>query len=507
MKLKRSIFIDQLIEQSKTDDIVLVEKNQAYTATEILESSIKLADGLIKAGVTKNDTVVIATQPGIEFVRIIFATMLIGTKVALIDPDMGRESYRSKMKQLNPKWCFIDYRLLMLQEHPILRFVYFKTNHLGIYIPYDKNINYIATGKKLPVIKKHFKLSRLLKNGNKDTHFDGRHADDYPYIITYTSGTVNEPKGVLHSLGTIGTSISHIRNIVDKEKPQSLATHLPHYMLLGICTGIKVYVWDSKLSASQKITFLEKNRITTVFGPPAEILELINYCNSVDCKIPDSVEHIILGSAPIHIPFLEKLIKYLNPSTQITCMYGMTENLVVATIDGRKKVKYKQSGDLLGEIIPNVNVQIDENNQILIQSDQLHLRYLNQSSREEWHQTGDLGYIDNDGLLVLTGRKKDMIIRENFNIYPELYETTIKKIPGIEEVALVGKYDEAIADEKIYLFVESTIQYTELEILNFLNYGKYSIDKQAIPDHVIFKAIPRSGRQSKIDKNKLRSLI
>jgi acyl-CoA synthetase (AMP-forming)/AMP-acid ligase II len=192
--------------------------------------------------------------------------------------------------------------------------------------------------------------------------------------------------------------------------------------------------------------------------------------------------------------------------TKITCLYGMTENLLVCQIDGMEKIHTTEAGDVVGKAFDGVELSIADDGEILVSSSQLFSRYLHQDNRESPHKTGDLGYINKEGILVLNGRKKDMIIRRDTNIYPAIYEKTIKNIPGVKEAVLIGKYSEKLHDEEVYLFVE-TEMYSEQQLRKLLLSGRYSIDREALPDQIIFTKIPLSGRQNKVDRKKLRELI
>jgi acyl-CoA synthetase (AMP-forming)/AMP-acid ligase II len=255
-----------------------------------------------------------------------------------------------------------------------------------------------------------------------------------------------------------------------------------------------------KLKAKEKLVWLNEEKINIFFGPPSELLPLIILCESTNRKFPDSVKHLMLGSAPVHQGFLKRLVNVIHPHTKITCTYGMTEHLLVAIADGRDKINYNGDGDLLGKIVSGVDVKINDDNEIIVKSNQLYSRYFHLSNRSDWHETGDLGKIDSNGNLVLLGRKKEMLIRKDFNIYPALYEGTIKKIPDINEAALIGLYDENIHDEKVYLALETEIENLDI-IRKLLEKGEYSIDKQALPDFIFKMKIPRKGRQDKIDRN------
>ena len=92
---------------------------------------------------------------------------------------------------------------------------------------------------------------------------------------------------------------------------------------------------------------------------------------------------------------------------------------------------------------------------LLITTDQLFSRYWGNKKATRPHLSGDLGFVNEFQEVVLTGRKKNMIIRKNFNIYPGLYEPTINNIPGVEVAALIGTYDEKADDENVTLFIEA----------------------------------------------------
>lgn len=502
-----NIFLDQLQTQNATE-VALYKGTTNISAGDIWAKSYGIALELQEKGMKKGDKAVLACEPGPDFLCIIFATMLLEVQVAIIDPEMGRDNYKAKLQQFQPQWAFIDYRLLLLQEHPIIRWLYFKKEKKGLYFPPTRGLKTIATGGWMPIIQKHLSLNRLFKNIKPSPKSPQlAPAQPFDYIVTYTSGTIDVPKGVLHSIESLSNSITLITSLLGDTKTQRLATHLPHFMLIGVCSGLPIHIWDYKSSALAKIEFIKKHQITTLFGPPADYLDLMAVCQTMNLQLPNCLTHVLLGSAPVHVPFLEKLIAFLPKHTRITCLYGMTENLVVATVDGRLKAKETTKGDLLGTPAPNVEIKIAEDGEIMVKSPQLFSRYLHESERKTWHATGDLGYLDEGGRIVLSGRKKEMIIRRNFNLYPALYEPTIKKIKGIQEAVLIGVYDENLADERVFLVVEGDENLIEKEIRQQISAGRYSIDAEALPDEIVLMPIPRSGRQRKVDRKTLQDIL
>ena len=476
------------------------------TAGDLFERSCRIAYGLATWGFEKNHIAVIACEPGEAFLEIMHAVILLKGKIAIIDPEMGSENYAAKMHQLNPQWMFIDSRILFLHEHPILKKMLLKTGRKIPGVSISPGLRLISVGRKLPIFRDHLNFRKLYTPSSKG--FDsaslkpftkGAEPADAENVIIYTSGTLAVPKGVLHTGKSLGASIHAIKNLLNVKPGAIVGATLPHFMLLGISAGLPVKIKKKGMPPAEEIRWLGEEKIGVLFGPPSDYLPLVQYCELNDQILPASLQHILIGSAPVHPRFLKRFISVLPAHVKVTCMYGMTENLLVCTIDGRIKQDYKGTGDLVGKPVAGVSINIEEDGEIMVRSDQKFSRYFHEQESASWHATGDLGEIDDQGNLILQGRKKEMIIRRNMNIYPALYENTIKNIKGIEEAAMVGIYDEHIQDEKVYLAVEG-MDLNMRQIQHELDHGKYCIDREALPDFIFNMIIPRKGRQNKIDR-------
>ncbi|MEM9983846.1 MAG: class I adenylate-forming enzyme family protein [Bacteroidota bacterium] len=492
------------LRQFPADQAALVKGNEKIYAQEIYQQAQRLAQNLLEQGMKSGDRVAMASSPGPDFLVIIYAMVMIRAQVAIIDPEMGRDHYRAKLQQLSPTWAFVDSRLLLLQEHPILRWAYFRWKKRGLYFPRQQQTTHIATGPRLPLLMPHLTLRNLLRKPQAPSL--EKDPGDAPFLITYTSGTVAEPKGVLHGFQSLGESIQQIVKLLAPKPGQRVATHLPHFMLIGLAAGIPIHLWDYDQDVDYKLGFIQKHQITTLFGPPSDYLPLIRACEATQSQLPACLTHVLLGSAPVHASFLRRLVAVLRDHVRITALYGMTENLLVATADGREKATWEGQGDLLGRAAAGVELEIAEDGEILLESPQLFQRYFHLDSRETPHRSGDLGYLNEQGELVLTGRKKDMIIRRNTNLYPGLYEPTINRIPGVTQAVMIGVYNEKKSDEEVFLVVEPEPAANGLDLDNLkscLEYGRYSIDKEAWPDYILTRELPRSGRQNKVDRKRL----
>jgi acyl-CoA synthetase (AMP-forming)/AMP-acid ligase II len=479
--------------------IVLESKHSRLSAKQLLQKSMTVAAQLKKMDFQMGDIAIMAAQPGETFLVIMYALLMLQGKIAIIDPEMGSANYSAKMQQLQAKWLFADTRLLFLREHPIIRWFVLRRRKNIPDIRQLKGMKVIAVGHRLPLLKQSTHFQRLLKRIDFSNTFS-LNPKDNEALIVYTSGTLSVPKGVVHTTHNLHCSINALKKVLNAQPNEIVGTSLPHFMLLGVSAGLTVKAMPPFKTAAEKLKWLEDQKINILFGPPSDFLALIQHSELNGKPLPSSLSHLLIGSAPVHQSFLNRLLKWLPSTTRVTCTYGMTEHLLVSVIDGREKVNYTGEGDVLGMPIPGIDLKLTDEGEILVRSEQLFKRYFHLETREDWHATGDLGTIDDAGNIVLLGRAKEMIIRGNFNIYPALYEDTIKKIPGVEEAAFVGIYDAAIHDEKVYLAVETNKKPID-QIRQALMVGKYSIDKEALPDVIISMKIPRKGRQNKLDRH------
>lgn len=495
----------QKLAKYKPEQIILQNKNKNTNAGNLYEKSLLAASGLTNKGLKPGEVVLLAMLPGEEFLIVFYALLILRVKIAIIDNEMGKDYYLSKMQQLKPSWLFADSKLLLINKYKFLGSVtgYFKKNVPNLYL--EPGIKIISTGLQIPFFNKKSSLGLCLLN---KTYIKilAENDSDYENLIIYTSGTLSEPKGVVHTNFSLQSSLLSMENIFIDDKNVVLATYLPHFILLGVACNFHVKIMNPLLNGKEKIKWFTAEKVTSFFGAPYDYLPIIKYCEKNKSKFPDCLLHLIIGSAPVHKKFLTRLINVLPEQTKITCTYGMTEHLVTALANGREKIKYECEGDLMGTIVSNVNLKIADDGEIIVDSPQLFKRYLHQEIGSSEHASGDLGHIDSNGNLVLQGRKKDMIIRRNFNIYPPLYEDTIRKIPGIIEAVMVGICDDENFDEVVYLIVETNSK-EKVDIYKKLEKGVYSIDTEALPDKIIYMTIPRCGRHQKIDKIKIKELL
>jgi long-chain acyl-CoA synthetase len=222
------------------------------------------------------------------------------------------------------------------------------------------------------------------------------------------------------------------------------------------------------------------------------------------------------GAAPLPASLIRNFKEKFN--VEVVDGYGLTEATGVSVTCS--SVPPKPAEGAIGTAFPLLEVEImDENNNILpygekgeicTKGDAVMVGYLNkpeataEAIRDGWLHTGDVGHMDEEGYIYISGRLKEMINRGGENIYPREVEIPLEKHPKISEVAVIGKADPALGERVhacVILKEEETMTLEELQ-----EYLSDKIAKYKIPESVAFmKSFPRNPT-GKILKHTLKTM-
>jgi acyl-CoA synthetase (AMP-forming)/AMP-acid ligase II len=286
-----------------------------------------------------------------------------------------------------------------------------------------------------------------------------------------------------------------------------------HLILPALLAGACPVIPRRRPAPARLLDDLTRFRATHVFGTPADFQALLNAALTGRRRLPESLRLVLLGSAPVGGAFLERFRAVVPAGTEVRAVYGLTEMLPVASATLEEKLAFAAGdlpGDLAGSLARGATARIAPDGELLLSGPHLCAGYLGQPPLAEL-PTGDLATLDPAGRIVLLGRKKAMIIRRDKNIYPGVYEPVVDRIPGVARSALVGVYDERIADERVALVVEPTrgqpAAALERRVRRALRDGPHRIDADAQPDVVVVAPLPTSGRSGKVDAGAVRALV
>jgi long-chain acyl-CoA synthetase len=219
------------------------------------------------------------------------------------------------------------------------------------------------------------------------------------------------------------------------------------------------------------------------------------------------LRYVVSGGSPLPPETAEELLRRV-PHVEIREGYGLTETaaLVSSSPPGRARL------GSVGKPVPGVEVRIDgdgEVGEICVRSRSVMLGYWQapdltaEAVRDGWLHTGDLGYLDADGYLYIVDRKKDLIIRGGFNVFPRDVEEALLEHPAVAAAGVVGRPDD-VHGEEVVAFVELKAG-TDVAADDIVLFGKERIGGYKYPREVhVVPALPLTP-VGKIDRKALRA--
>ncbi|MCZ6708794.1 MAG: class I adenylate-forming enzyme family protein, partial [Gammaproteobacteria bacterium] len=434
---------------------IMDANGRGLSRRQLLEKIRVTSRGFTAAGLQPGERVLFAVRPDVAAVVLMIAIVEAGGVLVPLDSVTGPALFRSRMALLSPRWVVAESLLFSASANPwVRRFLAWRGIKLQPFAEVE-NVRYVRVGRKWPGVPSSQSSTTLEKLGEQSCTAAGPNiSDKNAVMIVFTSGTTGIPKAVVHSRSSMQGVFDTVSSMLDIGGSDHIYARELHLILPALFAGSSVVVpARSAFSAERTLRDLKKFQVTHFFGVAAEFQQLVDHLHSRNQKLPPSLREIWIGAAPVHAVFLERLETVLASGTKVWCVYGMTEILPVARVSLEEKVRYEGEGDLVGECVPGVSAGISAKGELLVRGANLFSGYFGEAPCTEL-ATGDLARL-NKNRVVLLGRRKDMIIRRHFNIYPELYESTIERIDGVQRCAMVGLYDEEIADERVVLAVES----------------------------------------------------
>ncbi|NBC82803.1 MAG: AMP-binding protein [Bacteroidetes bacterium] len=441
------------------DKEALIVKHQHYRATyETFYNQVcQVAKALMAHGAGLRTYTALWSPNRYEWVLVQYATAMIGSILVTINPGY-------KTKDLTYALNQSDADILIASE--------------GF-----RNTSYVEIINKVkPDLQKDIQIfilendwDQFLKEGNRisDATLAGQTEKlqfDQPINIQYTSGTTSLPKGVVLTHHNILNNGYFIGQRLGYHENHRVCIPVPFYHCFGMvlgnlaCTthGSCMVIPYEYFDAGQVLKTVEEEKCTSLYGVPtmfiAELDEMKNNTYNLS-----SLSTGIMAGAPCPIEVMKKVQKHMHME-KITVCYGMTETSPVSTQTMTDDPLDKRVSTV-GKVHPHVEIKIidpqtnnivprGEEGEICTRGYSVMMGYYNDDfetdnviDKGRWMHTGDLGCMDEEGYVAVTGRIKDMILRGGENISPREIEEYLLQHDEVMDAQVIGIPSEKYGEE------------------------------------------------------------
>lgn len=345
-----------------------------------------------------------------------------------------------------------------------------------------------------------------------------RSADELALLV-YTSGTTADPKGVMHSATSFLAELESMREmrgetvddtVISPWPPGHVAGALAMYRFL--CQGTPLILmdqWDASLAAE----LIDKHKVTSSSGTPFHLSGMIAAADARGFDL-SSLRQYLVGAAPVPPSLIERC-QALGLS--VYHCYGSSEHPTVTS--GVVSDPLDKQLHTEGRVIPGSELRfVDDDGievapggegEICTRGPELFIGYLDRALNATaflpggWYRTGDVGRLDEEGYLLITDRKKDIIIRGGENISSKEVEALLLTHRAVADVAVIAAPDDRMGEVVracVVLKQGASLTLDELRD-HFLSSG---IARQKTPERLtILAELPRNA-SGKVLKHELR---
>jgi acyl-CoA synthetase (AMP-forming)/AMP-acid ligase II len=288
---------------------------------------------------------------------------------------------------------------------------------------------------------------------------------DYPIdpdavaVYLHTSGTTSDPKAVLLRHRQLFAYVAGTTELAAAAPDEAALVAVPPYHIAGVVGALTgtyaarrtVHLPD--FDASVWLDLADRERITHAFVVPTMLARITERLEAEPHRAPASLRVLSYGGSAAPPGLVERALAVFLPQTGFVNAFGLTETSSTVTIlgpeDHRSAIASADPAvrarlQSAGRPLPGVSIRLTAEGEVLIRGEQVSGEYRDQPDRVDndgWFHSGDLGAIDSEGYLFLTGRVDDLIIRGGENISPLEIEQALLSHPSIREAAVVGLPD------------------------------------------------------------------
>ncbi len=473
----RKLNIAYVLENSAnifSNKIAIISEEKKYTYGEINRFASCLASSLLSIGIKKGDRIAVSCPNTWEFSVIYFAIHKVGAIAVPLNILLKDREIEYFLRDSGA----IAYFCHNGEEGQLIR-------------EGRKAFNRVDTCTTMIVVagtphSNELQFSELLKN-EKGMQSISTERDDTA-VILYTSGTTGRSKGAELSHANLFENALAVAGLMQMTARDTHLVTLPLFHSFGQTVQLNAgfmagttLVLQRRFDPEITLENMSRHKVTLFVGVPTMYWSLLHEIgdSTISNMIRDNLRLGVSGGAAMPVEVMKDFEKTFG--IIILESYGLTETSPVACFS---RMDMPRKAGSIGVPLPGSEMRIaDENGndlpvgktgEILIRGHNIMKGYYNQPRETEmafkdgWFHTGDLGKMDEDGYFYIIDRKKDLIIRGGYNVYPREIEEIMITHPHISLVAVVGEKDKKYGEEIVaYVVLKKGANSEEKEIIEW----------------------------------------